>query len=302
MSVDHHASVMSPPRVLARGIGFTEGPIWTGTHVVVTSITRGLLYRMTLAGDDAVAIAGTGGGPNGLAFDPSSDTIWVAQNGRVHMPDRAEVPDRTAGIQSWRDGGPVETRYEDPGSAPNDCVVGPDQRLWFTSPAGDPHEGDPTTGSVRALDPATGEVEVLHRTDGYPNGLAFGVTADRFFLAETRYGRVVELEWTGRELRPTSRAVTLPTGYPDGLAVSADGHLLVAGTTSGALELVDPDLRHVATTDLGRSSMPTNVCFAGAELDQVVVTLAQGGRVVVLGSDLRGAPSTGNLRDVAVGS
>ncbi|MFC5139384.1 SMP-30/gluconolactonase/LRE family protein [Actinomycetospora rhizophila] len=297
MSAASTTVVMSPPRTLARDIGFTEGPIWTGTHVVATSITRGLLYRMTLDGGDAVAVAETGGGPNGLAHDPATGTVWIAQNGRVHMPARAGVPDRTPGLQTWPGTGPVRTRLEVPGSAPNDCVVGPDGRLWFTDPSGDPHEGEPREGSVCAFDPATGEVEVLWRTDGYPNGLAFGVDPGRLFLAETRHARVVELEHTGGRLRATGRAVTLPSGYPDGMAVAADGHLLVAGTTSGALEVVDPELRPAGTIDLGAGSMPTNVCFAGAGLDQVVVTLARGGRVVALESDLRGLPARGGLRE-----
>src|SRR5690242_7155039 len=95
---------LSPPRVLAENIGFTEGPIWTGADVIVTSITRGLLYRMSLTGGDATPVAEPGGGPNGLTYDPGTRQVWIAQNGRVHMPPRATVPDRIAGIQSWAGG------------------------------------------------------------------------------------------------------------------------------------------------------------------------------------------------------
>ncbi len=286
-------SLLSAPRVLARDIGFTEGPVWTGKEIVVTSITRGQLYAMSLRGNDARVVAEPGGGPNGLAFDPATGRIWVAQNGRVHMPPRESVAPRTAGIQSWITGGEVETHYEDAASAPNDCVIGPDGRLWFTNPSGDPHEGEPKVGQVCALDIVTGHVEVLWETLGYPNGLAFGVERDQFFLAETRYGRIVEFDVNGGDLQVV-RTLQLSSGYPDGLAVSAEGHVLVAGTTSGALHVFDADGHEVATTDFGVASMPTNVCFAGDDLRSVVVTLAKGGRVVVMESAVQGQRSYGS--------
>ncbi|MDF2825924.1 MAG: hypothetical protein K0R68_3332 [Mycobacterium sp.] len=281
-------------RLLAHDIGFTEGPVWTGRDIIVTSITRGRLYRMTLAGGDAVPVAEIGGGPNGLTFDPQTDRVWIAQNGRVHMPPRPSVPDRTAGIQSWTPAGGVEVHHRDPHSAPNDCVIGPDGRLWFTNPSGDPHEGLPVTGTVCALDTDSGDVEVLWRTDGYPNGLAFGESG-QFYLAETRYGRVLEFRYSAEMLTLTGRSVTLPRGYPDGIAVAADGHLLITGTRSGAMEIYDGSLHHRTTIDFGADSMPTNVCFAGPDLNVIVVTLAKGGRVMALDSELAGLPLTHHL-------
>lgn len=279
-------------RVLAADIGFTEGPVWTGEEIVVTSITRGELYAMTLAGGDAAPVAVMGGGPNGLAHDPATGQVWVAQNGRVHMPVRPSVPARAPGIQSWHPERGVVRHHTDPDSAPNDCVIGPDGLLWFTSPAGDPHEGTARVGSVRTLAPATGEVTTRWRTDGYPNGLAFGPRPDQLYVAETRRGRIVELRVDpGGTLEPV-RSARLERGYPDGLAVSADGHLLVAGTSSGTLEVLAPDLTTLGSVDLGAASMPTNVCFAGPDLDHVVVTLAKGGRVVGLSCDTVGLAPT----------
>lgn len=285
-----HREVLGPHRVLARDIGFTEGPVWTGREVVVTSITRGRLYAMSLQGGDAVGVTDPGGGPNGLTYDAATGRIWIAQNGRVHMPPRESVAPRTAGIQSWLPGVAVETHHEDAGSAPNDCVFGPDGRLWFTNPSGDPHEGPARTGSVCAMDVTTGEVEVLWRTKGYPNGLAFGPSPEQFLLAETRYARVVELRWRHGRLTPTGRAIALAQGFPDGIAVSDRGDVLVAGTSSGTLEIFDEGFAHAGSVDFGARSMPTNVCFADRDLDRVVVTLAQGGRVVMMDSALTGLP------------
>jgi gluconolactonase len=282
-------------RVLARDIGFTEGPVWTGAAIVVTSITRGQLYEMSLGGGDARVLAEPGGGPNGLAYDPSAGRFWIAQNGRKHMPPRADVARRVPGIQ-WCEAGEVATLLEKPGSAPNDCVVGPDGRLWFTNPSGDPHEGRPETGQVCALDVGRGEVEVVLETDGYPNGLAFGVDPDQLFVAETRYARVVEHRRTGDGRFVAGQVFQLVRGFPDGIALAADGGLWVTGTSSGTVEVFTPSGRTVDRIDFGADSMPTNLCFAGAGLDELVVTLAKGGRVVALDPGCTGLPLTDAIR------
>jgi gluconolactonase len=281
-------------RVLAAGIGFTEGPVWAGGELLVTSISRGALYRVSLSGGDPEVVALPGGGPNGLTWDPAGRRVWIAQNGRVHMPPRDSVEPQTAGLQSWAGGEPVRRHHTDAATAPNDCVVGPDGRLWFTSPAGDPHHGVAMVGSVCALDITTGHVQVKWRSDGYPNGLAFGVDPHRLYVAETRHGRIVEFDLANGELEPV-RSVGLPRGHPDGIAVSAAGQLLVAATSSGTLEIFDADLLPVGSVAFEETSMPTNVCFAGEDLTQLVVTLAQGGRVVAMTSALPGLPLTNRL-------
>ena len=74
---------------------------------------------------------------------------------------------------------------------------------------------------------------------------------------------------------------------PDGMALDADGNLYVAHFGSGAVFVFD---RRGAPIDRlpvpGRC--PTNVCFAGPDLDRLVVTLDDTGEVVVLGGVPRG--------------
>src|ERR1700732_2572637 len=64
---------------VAGGLGGLEGPVWTSTgSLVVTSLSRGLLYQI---GDDGPELlAETGGGPNGLAAGPDG-SIWGGPNG-----------------------------------------------------------------------------------------------------------------------------------------------------------------------------------------------------------------------------
>lgn len=293
-SQSSHPRLASPGvRVLAADIGFTEGPVWTGSRVVATSITRGLLYEIDLGGREPRAIAETGGGPNGLAVDPITKTVWIAQNGRVHMPPRSSVSPRAPGIQRFADG-EVTQPLEVSTGAPNDCVVGPDGRLWFTEPNGDPHGPNQLIGHVWAWDPRTGRRERQLATDGYPNGLAFGPGGRTLLVAETRHGVVREFARERGGLREI-RSMRLERGFPDGLAVSADGDVLVAGTSSGTVEVFDADGVFRESVDFGADSMPTNLCFAGADLDQLVVTLAKGGRVVAVDARRRGLPLDDSL-------
>lgn len=283
----------SDVRLLAANIGFTEGPVWTGRRVVATSITRGRLYEIDLAGAPPRAIADTGGGPNGLAVDPVTQTLWIAQNGRVHMPPRSSVPARVPGIQRFADG-EVTQPLEVATGAPNDCVIGPDGRLWFTEPNGDPHGANQRVGHVWAWDPRTGTRERQLATDGYPNGLAFGAGGRTLLVAETRHGVVREFARERGGLREL-RSMRMERGRPDGVAVSEDGDVFIAGTSSGTVEVFDHDGVFRESIDFGSDSMPTNLCFAGADLEQLVVTLAKGGRVVAVDVHRRGLPLADSL-------
>ena len=65
--------------VLAAGVGFTEGPLWTRDgRLLVVAMSRGLVVEVDLGGGVVGAVE-TGGGPNGLAEGPD-DAVWVAQN------------------------------------------------------------------------------------------------------------------------------------------------------------------------------------------------------------------------------
>lgn len=284
-------------RELASGVGFTEGPVWAEGRVVVASISRGLLYEVPLAGGSAAVLGEPGGGPNGLAYDPGGGTLWVAQNGGVHLranPDK--VPAR-AGLQRVLADRRVEDVRNDGCNAPNDLVVGPDGRLWFTDPCGDPHEGDPETGHVYAYDVAHDELELITSTDGYPNGLAFGPGGRDLYLAETRWRRVVRLR-RGSSGWEREQTLDLVRGAPDGIAVTEEGHLLVAATDSGTVEVFAPDGRPLEPIDCGPRSFPTNVCFAGDDACTIVVTLPRGGRVVAFESGVPGLPLANKLAGV----
>ena len=91
-------------RVLASGLGFTEGPVirQTGTvgEVVVTSIDQGRVFALEVEG--AVReLADTAGGPNG-ATEGADGTLYVAMVGRFCASDRTacSTPLTRPGVRS----------------------------------------------------------------------------------------------------------------------------------------------------------------------------------------------------------
>ncbi len=272
---------------LASGIGLTEGPLWTSDgRLLVVSVSRGHVFEVGLDGGGARPIAETGGAPSGLAED-AGGAVWIAQGGsHLRTGEAAYVPggvqrltgDRVAMIASYGL------------HAPNDCVVGPGGRLWFTDPRGPALHGTPEPGRVWSL--CLGEDGPVLAAEGvfFPNGLAFAPDPSVLYVAETATRRLLRYSCRDGELGPAHTLAELTDGHPDGMAVDADGNILVAGTTAGAVIVLDPGGTEIERVDVGAGSMPTNVCFGGPDLATLFVTAAKGGRVLALERETPGLP------------
>jgi gluconolactonase len=267
-------------RTLAAGIGFTEGPLWTSDGaLLVTSMSRGLVYRVALDGSAPAVAAETGGGPNGLA-EGADRVVFVAQNGNATIQSRSPRP-VVPGIQALR--GSEVADLAGGCLAPNDCAMGPDGHLWFTDP--------PARAGGRArvcrLDPATAAVEVLLETDGFPNGLAFDADGT-LVVVDTHRHALVRYRVDERGLVADGLLAEVPGSGPDGIAFDADGRLHVAAFDSEEVLVVGPGGAVEERIPLA-GLRPTNLCFAGPGLATLVVTCASGGRVVALERRVRGS-------------
>ena len=274
-----------PFRVLASGIGFTEGPLWLPDgRLLVTSMSRGLVYELRLDDPDPVAAYETGGGPNGLAVDADGRVV-VAQNGSASFKSRSPRPVRP-GIQRLRDG-VVDDELVTGCLAPNDLVLGPDGVLWFTDPGNDTDPG--FAPRVSRYDAASGRLDTAVSTVRFPNGLAFDADGD-LFLADSITHEILRFSVAGGEAsRRTVHCVVPDGGGPDGIAFDAHGRLYVAAFETGEVDVFERDGTLARRIPVGATSRPTNLCFAGPRLDTLVVTLASGGRVVALEETFEGA-------------
>lgn len=275
-------------RTLATGIGFTEGPLWTDDgRLLVVALSRGAVVEVGLDAGVRGSVD-VGGGPNGLAQDDHGG-IWIAQNGGSVRASGSERPAQP-GLQRIDRSGVIDMPVPC-AQAPNDLAIGPDGRVWFTDP-GPP--GATEHGRVCALDRDSGAVDVILDDVDYPNGLAFA--DDELYLAQTSLGLVTRYRWNRNRLLPVGKAFVLPESGPDGLALDVEGRVYAAAPEANAIFVFGRDGIVEERIGFAESAFPTNLCFAGPNLDLLVVTAAKGGRVLLCerASHVPGRPLTGS--------
>jgi gluconolactonase len=276
-------------RELASKIGFTEGPVWTGERLLVTSISRGEIYEVPLDGAAAHAVGSTGGGPNGTAL-LSDGAVLVAQNGG-HVITQLPEPVIPPGLQRWTRDGSVEYVLSEGLQAPNDLAVAPDGAVWFTDPHPVLDRETPRPGRVWRWDPSEAEPEL--RLDGrpHPNGLAFSPDGDALYIVETvpRYLWRYPLRENGRQLGDGELLCTLD-GEPDGVAVDVEGRVAIAcHLTDEAIVVCSPEGELLERIDV-EGAFATNLCYAGQELTLLAVSAPRGGRVLGFEREIPGLP------------
>ncbi len=259
---------------VARGIGFTEGPVWTSWgELIVVSMSRGLVYGIDLAGKEVSRSWETGGGPNGLAEGPGG-IIWVAQNGSATTVSKSPRPVH-AGLQTI-DGETITDPLTTGCVAPNDLVFGPDGLVWFTDSTPLPGE---STGRVCTYDPVSGELRTRIEGIRFPNGLAFGLDPTDLYVADSQAHEIRRFAVDDENVDDLGTWAELPGGSPDGIAFDADGQLFVTAFAHDEVLVFDAVGGLVRTISTGEGSRPTNLCFAGGDFSTLVVTAAKGGRV-----------------------
>lgn len=260
--------------VLSRGVGFTEGPVFTQDgRVVFTSIDQGKVYQV--AHGDTSVLATTGGGPNGATEGPGG-IIYIAQNGG--KPPAHRWPGITGGVQAIHPDGRVETITGDP-IHPNDLCFGPDGHLYVTDPSRNPERND---GRLWRVDIATGETDFLGSTTWYPNGIGFRDGDDALFVAQGAEGRILRIEFTeDGKLGEPEVFVQLKHGRPDGFAWDQAGNLVIGcitGTAPGDLQVFDSEGKLLEIINPGPGQKYTNLAISSDST--LIVTDSDSGQVL----------------------
>lgn len=278
--VTHNIPRPSDVRRLASGLGFTESPTWTDKgQLFVTSVNRGIVYEVFLDAAVPEFRGEPGGGPNGIVAH--GDDLLVCQNGGKAMKSRSTKRPPPS-IQRLSMDAHVVQILEVGVTAPSDGVIGPDGHLWFTDPVDHSLGVDARKGAVRSFDLETRVLTTVLADLFFPNGLVFAPDGETLYVAEsaTRRVRQYKQDRTGCWVRQPWHDIELP-GVPDGLSVDVEGYIWVACSFSGQVVRLHPSGAIDTTIDLG-PEVPTAVCFAGEELDQLIVTSARGGAVLAL--------------------
>ena len=268
--------------MLVDGLDHPEGVCWDpDAGCLYAGGEDGQIYRVDLAGGAAQIVARAPGQVLGVAVDGAGRVLACASRDRsLCLWDPAAGDGVAHPVLREVEGAPL--------MQPNFCAFGPDGTLYLSDSGTWGHDD----GRLIALAP-DGAARVLSRDVGhFTNGLA--VSADGRWL------------WCVESFDPVLSVFDLEAPAPraelvrrfdgtvlDGLAPTAGGGLLVTCYRPDRIYHLDAagEARVVAQDPQGTLlGAPTNVAFAGADLDVAVVANLGRWHLTALELGLRGVP------------
>jgi len=227
---------------VAGGYRYTEGPVWSKEGFLLFSeMPSGKILKL-VGGVPPSVFRAASNGAHGNTFDAQGRLITCEAKSR-----RVTRTDKTGKIEV------LAERFEGKRlNAPNDVVARKDGNLYFTDPA----FGGQATGreldfyGVFRIGPK-GELELVAKTTGRPNGIALSPKGDRLYVADSdeRLIRVFDVDRAGKA--GNGRVlVSGIDGPPDGIRTDEKGSIWVAcnavvvygedGKMTGRMEMPEP--------------------------------------------------------------
>lgn len=249
-----------------------ESPVWCPEEVILywVDIDGKTIHRH----DPATGTHGTrsiNGRPGSIALTSTPGRLLIASEHRL-----LELDWDTGAVTPF-----VDLEAASTGNRLNDGCCDSSGRFVVGSMCADTNAGR-TTGTLHRIH-HSGEVETLRTHIGVTNGLAFDVTRNRMYFADTPTERVLVFDY-----EPSTGALSNQRlffdyhkypGKPDGACVDADGCYWSASVYGWALLRITPDGDVDCRIELPiqKPSMP---CFGGANLDTLfVTTIGAGGTI-----------------------
>jgi gluconolactonase len=256
---------MTAVKPLASGFLLAEAPTLDGAGNLWVADTLGGGIRILAADGSECRILPDRRGIGGMALHADGDVLVSGRDIVAVRLGRAATTQRSAELSAT-----VRAVLSDPRATGfNDLGAGPGGELLCGVLTYRPLRGDP---------PAPGRLRVVtgvadHRDiDGevwWPNGVA--VDSGLLYLSDFATGTVLRAGWAeGSRLQPWWSS---PSGEADGLAVDASGAVLVALGRGAGVARVLPDGTLDTVIEVP-ASFVASVCFAGPDLDRLIVTTA----------------------------
>jgi gluconolactonase len=270
----------APPKRLAGGFDWAEGPVWFGDHgcLLFSDIPNNRILRWSE--DGLTTFRAPANYANGHTRDRQGRLVSCEHG--LRRVTRTEWDGSVTVLADSYQGKPL--------NSPNDVVVARDSSIWFT----DPHYGiasDYEGFKARAelpcqvyrVDP-TGSIEAVITDMACPNGLAFSPDERTLYVADT--GRAFTddpqhiLVFDMASGRPKGGRVfhRITPGCADGIRVDEEGNLW--SSAGDGVHCIAPD-GHL----MGKVLIPevvSNLCFGGRAKHRLFITATTGLYSVIL--------------------
>ena len=253
------ASIVSTDdwRVVAEGLGFTEGPVWHPEgSLLFSDIPNSRIHRVR--DGSAGVYREPSGQSNGLTFDRQMRLLACEhENRRVSREEGGSVN----AIATHFDGKRL--------NSPNDIIVRSDGRIFFTDPPYGIQESQrelPYNG-VFTID-TSGELTLLVDDFDRPNGLALSLDERTLYIDDTNrnHVRAFDVAADGSLSNDRVFAEMREEGRPDGMKLDRDGRLYVC---AGTVQVFDADGAPLGVIDCPQS--PAN-CAWGEDGSTLFIT------------------------------
>lgn len=253
---------------------FLEGPAFDRAgNLYCTDLNHSRIFRLSPDGSRWEVFAELDGGPNGLK---------IHKDGRIFAVDRkygVVAFDPVTGARSTV----IGNQHGRPFDGLNDLCFADNGDLYFTDP-GHSTLRNPV-GRVLRLS-AAGEIAVIADRLPYPNGLVLSPDQKTLFVALTRTLQVIRItlhaDALGEHHYPDGVFIQLSGGLagPDGMAVDAEGGLVVAHSGLATVwhfdRLGEPIARVVSPSGI----RCTNVAFGGPDNRDLYITESEQGCIL----------------------
>jgi sugar lactone lactonase YvrE len=276
-------------RIHVDGLGFPEGPVLLpdGSIAFVDLLHANIrVYR----DGRCRQLCALPGAPNGMRLGPSG-ALMVCNNGGVSPGGPGRLHIRDPQISGRLQQVSLSGEYTDfavdlPGEAPwrpNDLVFTPEGEIVFTDPQNwealsNADSAATYNGGQLLVASPDGEVRLLAKMTGFPNGLVFHPNGS-LLVGCSHESRVVRFAWQGRAVGASAEWCRFDSSFrPDGMTLEGN-RIFVTGSQGDSIAVLDLEGNLIEMVDTRPDSNPTNCCLDGTTL---WVTLGFRGQLVSL--------------------